>query len=69
MLTKSKIYQICNKYDWCTHATNMTYEKILKMSEQGFETREIAWSIYLVTDPKFSFDFILKELKSLSRKR
>lgn len=67
MLDKNKIYQACNTYHWCTHATTATYDKILKMPKMGFETREIAWSIYLVSNAEY-LD-ILEKLKSLSRKR
>lgn len=69
MLDIHKIYQACNKYQWCTSATNATYDKILKMPSMGFSTKEIAWSIYLVTNSGETYESILEKLKTLSRKR
>lgn len=67
MLNIDKLYWACNKYHWCTHATTATYDKILKMPEMGFETKEIAWSVYLVSNAEY-LD-ILDKLKALSRRR
>lgn len=69
MLNRDKIYKACNQYHWCTHATNLTYDKILQMPRNGFTTREIAWSIYLVSDKDHTYEDILEKLKTISRKR
>ena len=68
MLNTDLLYQACNKYNWCTSATTATYDKILKMPN-GFETKDIALAIWLVTNDGQSYESIYFKLKSISRRK
>ena len=68
MLSMDKLYTACNKYNWCTYAINQTYDKILHMPSQGYETKEIAIAIWAVSNEP-DFNVVFDKLKSLSRSR
>lgn len=69
MLNSDILYSACVSNRWCTSATNATYEKILCLPRLGLSTKEIALSIWLVSNDKGeTFESIYDKLKVLSRK-
>lgn len=69
MLNSDILYSACVSNRWCTSATNVTYEKILSLPILGLSTKEIALSIWLVSNDKGeTFESIYNKLKVLSRK-
>ena len=49
-LTRNRLYQLCNKYQWFTHGSNQQYSDLFEMLDHDFSTHDLAMVIWICSD-------------------